>query len=135
MRLQSIDYDFGDVRKSGNTLPTKFNTNIELTGAGAEKEILSVSFRYTATYDPDGSYIQLGGIAKFLSEDAKKTADEWSKNKRIMGEGGEAILNAINYNAAMNIILMARVFNLVPPVLLPTLKFEAVSGAAAPKKK
>ena len=130
MELEAIDFEAGDVKKNSTTPPKTINTNIAITSAETEANLITVKFNYTATYSPDESYIRIIGRARFRDKDAKKMQEEWSKTGRIAGEQGEIVLNAINYNASMNAIFISKAFNLAAPVVLPTLKF-----GAAPKAK
>ena len=46
------------------------------------------------------------------------------KTKQIMGVLGEQIVNTINYSASINAAFIARVFNLTPPIVPPTIRFQ-----------
>ena len=41
-----------------------------------------------------------------------------------MGVLGEQIVNTINYSASINAAFIARVFNLTPPIVPPTIRFQ-----------
>lgn len=131
MRLEKIGFWSGEARKSSQLMPSRFNTNINISKASASKDKLSVEFQHQVSYEPDGSMLVLGGSALFGSKNAKKCADEWAKTKRIAGADGEAIINAINYNATAHMVLFARLFDLIPPLSMPVLRFEEKS----PKRK
>src|SRR3989338_3932660 len=135
MKLEYIDFDFGDARKNSDVPPQTINTNIEILNAQVADNTLLVSFEYTAAYVPDKSYIRFAGKARFSGKEIKSAYDEWSKNKRITSENGEYIINSINYSASVNSVLMAKVFNLVPAVFLPTIKIEAAAEKKANSKK
>jgi len=135
MKLQRMDFWSGQAQKNGMAMPSNFNTNINISKASAGKGTLDIEFQYSVSYAPDGSSLVLGGTAVFETKDAKSAVDEWSKTKRIGGPEGEAIVNAINYNATAHMVMFARLFNLVPPLTLPTLKFEEKAAAPAAGKK
>jgi hypothetical protein len=127
MKLESMELVFCDARKNTITASKTINTNIALTSVSDQKGQLKVEFEHTVTYDPDGSHIRTGGRAVYSGSEGKAAAEEWAKNGRITGASGEFIMNSINYAASVNGVLIARAFNLMPPVALATLAF-------APKK-
>jgi hypothetical protein len=129
MKLYSVDFEYGEARRNSTAAPASFNNNIEILSATGKEDTLTLQFRYTATYSPDESKLLLGGTAKFMFPHADKLAAEFAANKRIGGVNGEMILNSLNYHCSLNSVMLSRVFNLVPPIMLPTLKFEE------PKKK
>jgi hypothetical protein len=135
MKLERMDFWSGEAHKNSIAMPGKFSTNINISKASAIKDKLNIEFQYLVSYEPDGSTLTLGGTASFASSDAKKAAEEWVKTKRFGGEDGEAIVNAINYNATAHMVLFARLFNLVPPLTLPILKFEEKPPSAQKKRK
>jgi len=124
MRLESMDLLFGDARNNKGPVAKNINTNIAITSASASKSSLTIDFEYTAAYDPDGSHIRLGGRAVFIGSESKKAQEEWSKKGRISGTHGELIMNAINYAASINGVLIARAFNMTAPAVLARLTFE-----------
>lgn len=124
MKLEYIEVLYGDARKNSPQQPEKMDTNINFTNVELSKTELILDFDYTVLYAPDQSHIRLSGKAAFSGPESKKLFDEWQKDKRFTGKEGEMILNAINYNASINAIFMARVFSLVPPIVLPTLTFK-----------
>lgn len=124
MKTDYIDLISGDVRRVGPEPPKSMNTNINLTSAVILKNRLVVDFEYTVTYLPDESMIRIAGKGIFTGSEAKKAKDEWEKTTHITGSHGELILNAINYSASLNALLLARAFNMTPPVILPELKFR-----------
>jgi hypothetical protein len=131
MKLDSISFLSGDARKASDAPTQNVSTAIAFTSAEVSGDSLSLGFDYSSVYTPDGSYIRIGGRAVFSGKEAGRAYEEWSKTKRISGEHGEYMLNAINYGASMNAIMIAKVFNMAPPVLLPRLTFEAAAGQQA----
>jgi len=129
MKLYSVDFEYGEARRNGTAAPAGFNNNIEILSASGKDDTLTLQFRYTATYSPDESRLLLGGTAKFMFPHAEKLVAEFTTKKSIGGANGEMILNSLNYHCSLNSVMLARVFNLVPPIVLPQLKFEE------PKKK
>jgi hypothetical protein len=123
MKLESMNLLFGDVKNNGGPRPKNINTNIAITSATVSKNNLTVDFEHTASHDPDGSHIRVGGRALFIGPEAKKAYDEWSKKGRITGAHGELIMNAINYSASINGVLIAKAFNLTAPVVLAKLTY------------
>jgi hypothetical protein len=132
MKLDSMEFSGGDVKKVSNAAIDSVNTGIVFTNADILGDSLSIGFEYTAQYSPDQSYIKISGRAVFSGKESKSAYDEWTKTRKVGGEVGEYILNAVHHNASMNSIVLAKVFNMAPPVVLPRLSFE--SKAPAKKK-
>ena len=132
MKLVAIDYGAGEIRKNRTGNPKTINSNILLTSADLDGDRLTLGFDFSAAYSPGNSRIRISGVAEFSGKEAKKAHDEWRKTRAISGPQGELILNSIHYGASMNAVLLAKAFNLVPPVVLPTLK---ITKKAAKKKK
>jgi hypothetical protein len=123
MKLEFLDFDSSEAKKKGMTAPESIETNVSITNAVLEKSILNLNFMYTVKYLPDGSYISISGNAKFSGEDAKAAYEEWKKKKTITGTNGEKIVNVVNYSAATNAVLIAKVFGFTPPISPPVIKF------------
>jgi hypothetical protein len=136
MNVESVEMVSADVKTGAPGPVQSMGTNITLTGARAEGERLMVDFEFTVTYQPSQSRILLGGRAVFRDEGSVKSAAEWSSTGRISGPAGEFILNAINYSAVVNGVLISRVFNLPPPLMLPRLEFpqESAGTKAVPSR-
>jgi hypothetical protein len=132
MKLESIEFGAGEVRKGRGGNPKTIDSNILLTNAELEEGYLALDFEFTATYAPGNDSIRISGMAIFSGKETKKAHAEWVKSKAITGEQGELILNAIHYGSSMNAVLLAKAFNMMPPVVLPTLK---IRKKAAKKKK
>ena len=126
MKLDSIEFRGGDAKKVSDVVTRGVNTSIAFTTAEVSGDELRVGFDYSAMYAPDQSYIRITGKAVFSGKEAKKAFEEWTKSKKISGETGEYMLNAVNYGASMNAVMMAKVFNMAPPIMLPRLTFETV---------
>ncbi len=125
MKLEFMDFEFSEAKKNGfSSMPTVINTNIDIAHVTLEKNILHVNFLYSATYMPNGSYLRIGGKASFSGSEVADTYEEWKKNRRISGSAGEQIVNVINYTASVNAVFIARVFDLAPPIVPPTIRFE-----------
>ena len=133
MKLEFLDFESSEARKNSNGAPQSINTNIDITNAQLEKDLMTINFSYTASYVPDNSYVRIGGKASFSGPEARAAFDEWKKTKKIGGNTGEQIINLINYSASINAIFIARVFNLTPPIVPPTIKL--VEGNTKPNKK
>ena len=124
MMLESIDLRFGDTLKKSDAASKSINTNIAITSAANEKNRLNIDFEYTVTYVPQGNHIRIGGSAVFSGEESKKAFLEWKKTGRITGKAGEFVMNAINYSSSINSVLLAKTFNMAPPIMLASLVFE-----------
>lgn len=135
MNLDSVELTFGEARKNTSAIPTSMSSNITISRANIEDGKLALEFEYLVRYLPDESRITIAGISIFSGPEVKKAHDEWLKDGRIIGAPGEYILNAINYNASMNAILLARAFNLMPPVILPKITLNAAQPAKPSEKK
>ncbi len=133
MRLEFLDFESSEARKNSNGAPQSINTNIDITNAQLEKDVMTIKFSYTASYIPDNSFVRIGGKASFSGPETKAAFEEWKKTKKVGGTAGEQIVNLINYSASINAIFIARVFNLTPPIVPPTIKL--VEGNAKPSKK
>lgn len=124
MRLEYIEFQSGDARKKSAAGPTEIDTNITMESVNAPNDKrLVVRFVYLALYRPDGSHVRLHGVASFSAENPKALVAEWKKTRNILGEPGEIILNSINYHSSISSVLVARPFNLVPPLTLPRVSF------------
>ncbi len=123
MKLEFLDFEYAEARKRSNTFAESMNINVDVTDAKFEDNSLSIAFNYTVAYS-DQSYIRISGKARFSGADAKTAFNEWEKTKRITGTPGEQIVNAINYSASINSIFIARIFNLTPPIVPPTIIFK-----------
>lgn len=123
MKLEFLNFESADAKKRSDTAAESMNINIDVTDARLENGTLKIEFNYTVAYAPDQSYIRLGGRANFGGPDAKRAYEEWKKTKRITGDPGEQLVNTINYSASVNALFIARVFNLMPPVVPPVIKF------------
>lgn len=134
MNLESIELSSGDVIRASSARPSTMNTNITLRSVESDGDLLRVAFEYLAVYSPDSSHLRIGGRAVFRSPDAEKAAAAWSRTGVISGEDGEAILNSINYHASVNAILLAKAFDMVPPVVLPRLAIAGKPKAKAEPK-
>jgi hypothetical protein len=124
MKLESMELTAGDAKKNGITVTKSIDTNIALISVMEEKNQLKVDFEYTASYVPDGSHIHIAGKGVFSGNESKAAADEFAKNGRITGAAGEFVMNAIYYASSVNGVLVARAFNMMPPVSVATLAFE-----------
>jgi hypothetical protein len=131
MKLDSIDFRSGDAKKMSDANVTGVNTTISFTSAELSGDSIALNFDYSALYAPDESYIRISGRAVFSGKESRKSHEEWTKTKRITGEAGEYMLNAVNYGSSMNAIMISKVFNMAPPVMLP----QIVISTAAEKKK
>lgn len=143
MKVETIEMTSGDFRRQGLQAAQTLNMNINLIGASAQGGLLTVDFEYVATYFPDNSYIRLLGRAVLRGgeQEAREAAEEWAATGRISGPGGELIINAVNYNASVNAVLISRALNMAPPIVLPTLTLgqgqekEKPKAQKVPKKK
>ncbi len=127
MMLEFLDFNFAEARKAEEGIPKMpkgINTNIDINNAEVKNNILKLNFSYLARYMPHGSYIRIDGRARFKGQDVKTAYNEWKKTRRVTGLVGEQIINAINYSAAINSVFIARIFNLTPPLIPPTIKFK-----------
>lgn len=143
MKIDSLEILSGDFRKLGAQAPQTMNLNINITGASAGAGTLLLDFEYAVVYFPDNSHIRLLGKAALSGSEAeaREAAGEWAATGKISGPDGELIINAINYSASMNAVLISKALNIAPPIVLPTLtigqeaeKQEAGKKARHPKK-
>ncbi len=124
MKLEYMDFDFSEARKAAALPPDSIDAAIDIVKAELNGGNLQLDFSYTATYVPQGSYIRILGRAGFSGPEARDAYAEWKTDKRIGGRPGEEIMNAINYSASLNAVFIARIFNLMPPVVPPTIKLK-----------
>ncbi|MEM4272171.1 MAG: hypothetical protein QXH30_01145 [Candidatus Bilamarchaeaceae archaeon] len=122
MKLEFVEFKSGDAMRKGNAVPKSINANILISNAEAEKDRLKIDFEYGVSYQPDQSYVRMKGSATFIGPEAAKSVEEWKKTKKITGEHGEFIFNALYYHCSINALLITRVFGIAPPIALPTLK-------------
>jgi hypothetical protein len=134
MRLEYIEFKSGDIMRRGLVAPKRIDTDISIEDARiSDGNHLTIDFAYTALYDPDNSHIKMRGVAGFLGDDAKALLNKWKKSGNMEGDSGLMVLNAINYHASMNSVLIVKSFNMVPPIMLPEISFGG-KKASAPKK-
>jgi hypothetical protein len=132
MILEFLDFEYAEAKKVGEgipKMPKSINANIDIRNATIKNNVMKLSFTYLAKYVPEGSYVRVDGRARFRGPEVKSAYNEWKTTRRVTGAVGEQILNAINYSSSINSIFITRVFNLAPPIIPPTIKFEQ------PKKK
>ena len=133
MQLEFLDYDFSEVKKNAIGQPPRaIDSKIDLTNASLAKDILELNFVYSVSYLPDKSTIRIGGRARFSGSGAKAVFAEWRKSRQVTGAEGEYIINTINYSTSTNAMLIARAFNLSPPIIPPIIR---LSAAKLKKKK
>ena len=125
MKLEYIEFLSGDTKRESPEHPTKIDTNINFSSVDFSNSQLVMGFDYLASYTPGNNYIRLTGKAVFTGTELKKIKSEWDKEKRLSGKEGEFILNAINYNSALNALLIAKAFSMTPPVMLPTINLKS----------
>ncbi len=135
MKLESMDFSGAEIRKASNNPVTGVNTGIVITEAAQRGDSLELGFEFSALYSPDPSYIRMRGRAVFSGKEIGSAYQEWLKTKKVSGEAGEYIVNAINHHSSINSIVMAKAFNLASPVVLPRLLIEKTSEKPAQKKK
>lgn len=124
MNLESVDFDFAEIRKASNNPPSKINVGFDVSNFSVKGDLVKFYFRYTVSYLPDSSFIRLGGFANFRGSDAVAESKDWIKNKKLSGPAGEAILSMLNYTASLNTVFIARVFNMTPPISPPSIKMS-----------
>jgi hypothetical protein len=137
MKFEYVEFVSGSIKKGAGGPPKSLNTNIVITNAREAGNLLELEFKYGVEYVPNGGSIILGGRASFAGEGAAECRKEWEKNGNISGKDGEYIINAIYHHAALNSLLIARAFNLAPPLALPGLKMGKATKnmGASPAKK
>ncbi|MEK6981486.1 MAG: hypothetical protein AABX38_01020 [Candidatus Micrarchaeota archaeon] len=124
MKLEFLDFETCEVRKVSQPVLESIDTNISINMATLEKNVLKLEFLYSTKYAPGGGFIRISGKADFSGSESKVAYEEWKKTKQIMGVLGEQIVNTINYSASINAAFIARVFNLTPPIVPPTIRFQ-----------
>lgn len=138
MMLEFLDFEYAEARKATvgtPQMPKGLNTSIDITNAVVKNNGLDLNFAYLVTYMPDKSFIRINGKARFKGPDVKKAYMEWKKTRNVSGKTGEQLINAINYSASLNSIFIARVFNLTPPVIPPSIRFGKPKKVKPRKKK
>jgi len=138
MILESLDFEYAEARKATlgtPPMPKGLNTSIDITNAVVRNKGLDLNFAYLVTYIPDKSFIRINGKARFKGPDVRKAYAEWKKTRNVSGKPGEQLINAINYSASLNSIFIARVFNLTPPVIPPSIRFGKPGPIKSGKKK
>jgi hypothetical protein len=124
MKVTKSVFEFSDVRIREKPVKN-LSVNIDMPDFTALKNGLRVYFVYTVSYDPSETYMRLGGYLELEGEDITAVSKEWVKNKKISGETGEGVLNLVNYHSCMNAVLLARIFNITPPLIPPMLRMGA----------
>lgn len=136
METKAIDFEFAEVKKKGDKQLEGVGIGIDIMGVRElDPKTARIAFVFTAKYPPNESYLRIGGIADFSGSDVVVASRSWEVNKKLSGPLGEQVLNNLNYAASINAVLLARVFNLTPPVTPPVLRLPALTNPLSPEVK
>ena len=121
MNLDFIDFIGSTVeKKSVKGVPDKFDTRIDIDAADIKNDKLNVLFSYRVNYEPEGTFINLYGVAGFSGDEIQKGFDK--SKKKISDELKDGMLTALNHVCSINAVFIARVFDLAPPIIPVKLK-------------
>ena len=106
----------------------KVSTNVVITAieehklSKEESKVLSFSFDFTSTYEPEIGRFKFTGTLLFLckKEDYETALKQWTEEKQLDKEVGANVIEAILNQCNIVSVLISREVNLPPP--LPTRK-------------
>ncbi len=100
--------------------------NITLEDVQLVKELVEMTYIYTATYEEKVGFLKIKGIIVAQEEPklAKEIVDGWKKNKRVPDVYAETVLGAVNYSGSANGTLIARVLGLTAPLIPPRIQLS-----------
>ncbi|MFH2106707.1 MAG: hypothetical protein ABII22_05585 [Candidatus Micrarchaeota archaeon] len=134
MDLDFIDFLSTESKRNSFAPMKKINVSVNISDARLEKNRLYLSFSHISVYEPDKSFIRLGGVAGFRGDGIISAFSEWKKSKKISGEASEKIINILHFSSSINSVFLARVCGLTPPVAQPVAKLEKKLAIARKKK-
>lgn len=103
--------------------------NINIDDVRVSDKNVEIDYSYTANYEEGVGNLVIKGTILAVEDGAlaKKIADEWKKNKKLLQEYTTVILSAINYSGSANGTLLARVLNLAAPFIPPKIQLSKPS--------
>lgn len=128
MELKAIFLDGAEAKKEVVGQPKNIAINIRINAMALSGDELKFKFTYEADYQPNIGFLRITGIAVATDKlaAAKEIFSRWQKDKTIAPEIASPLINAINMNAGMNSLFVARALNMSPPFLPPKLDIGKV---------
>ena len=109
--------------------------DVKIEDIGADKEMLTVQYSFTVTYNDNVGRLKIGGLLNLKEEDAKKAkeiAKEWkdSGGKKLPNDFSEVVMNGIAYACAVSGALFTQPLGLNAPMMLMPIKLRPVAPEA-----
>ncbi len=107
--------------------------NISIDEVRVSDKNVEIDYSYTANYEQGVGNLVIKGTILAVEDSAlaKKIADEWKKNKKLLPDYTSVILSAINYSGSANGTLLARVLNLAAPFIPPRIQLSKPSAESS----
>lgn len=107
--------------------------NISIDEVRVSDKNVEIDYSYTANYEEGVGNLMIKGTILAVEDSAlaKKIADEWKKNKKLLPDYTPVILSAINYSGSANGTLLARVLNLAAPFIPPKIQLSKPSAESS----
>ena len=83
------------------------------------KNVVSIEYTYSTSYDPDVGSIAIEGDVLYSSEKADKLVEDWKKNKKVDDDMAVEVLNAIFRRCLSKAIEISADIRLPPPMRFP----------------
>jgi len=119
-----------EAKKEKDEPPSGFKVDMKIEDVKFENGELIVKYSYTANYEGDVGSIKIVGIARAREENGEKIAEEWKKTGKLPENLGERFANFINLSGSTNGTLIAKVLNMMPPLIPPRLRISKGGKAA-----
>jgi hypothetical protein len=121
-------------KKDAPTTGFDINVNIKSIVEEEKEKKIIIEYEYSVNYKPDVASMRIVGELIGEFSNSKEILKEWEKSKKekrvakLPPEFSEEVLNAINYICSVNGTILARVLNIVPPIVMPKLQLEKEKG-------
>lgn len=117
MKMDYVEYTGAEVKKGSlRDVPPSLNVRLDIVDATMKNDTMDVTFIYTAEYSPE-THIRLFGMSGFSGDDVKKAHESWKKSKKFPDDIRSQVLTALNHASSINSVFIARIFNLMPPIV------------------
>jgi hypothetical protein len=113
-----------------NNVSIKNVESIDFALGKNKQDGLKFTFEYSSKYEPDFAEMTFSGDVLFLEseKEVKRILEEWKKKKSVSKEVMAEVLNSILGKCNVQALVMARDFNLPPPIMLPKVKVDEGEG-------
>ena len=126
LNLKSIKANISEskITKSVNVNSTPVIQKVEKkdTNLPGMKDVLSIEFKFTTSYEPKIGELSFEGEVLYYSEDIKEVLKKWEKDKKMDDKLTLEILNAIFRRCLTKGIDLSAELGLPPPIRFPIVK-------------